>query len=379
MISCCPEVESAVLLMARTKQTAALIDEEPAMSGEEATFSQEGAMSIDGDGSEELLDSLPQGEIGARDPEDVSGRREPEVPEAVAGGGSGDRKAPEGVSVEKPSADDVEASVPVKGKNFEASRDYEIYIESAYAGDFGKKRFKAGVDAGSSAAEEEGTSGYGHSSKVSDARIRTPAVIDKTYRLNRSRVGEAELAMYVERGYFEAGRARCPGDEEIPQPKANEAVVFRDYFEAGLRLPALFILQRLLLSTGRNRGPCATHGTGRRDHSTPRGHGEAGSTRRGLRLQASAGPAVELLGSAELWVVQELAGTGTAVQVQQELAGGELVVQGVLAAAVLRVQRVLAPAALGVQQVLAAAELGVQLVLAPAEVADQSPLAGRRR
>ncbi|TVU50689.1 hypothetical protein EJB05_02069, partial [Eragrostis curvula] len=239
-----------VFLMARTKQTAALIDEEPAMSGEEATFSQEGAMSIDGDGSEELLDSLPQGEIGARDPEDVSGRREPEVPEAVAGGGSGGHKAPEDVPVEKLSADDAEASVPVKGKNFEANRDYEIYIESAYAGDFGRKRFKSGVDAGSSAAEVEGTSGCGHSSKVSDARIRTPAVIDKTYRLNRSRVGEAELAVYVERGYFEAGRARCPGDEEIPQPKANKAVVFRDYFEAGLRLPALFILQRVLTAYG---------------------------------------------------------------------------------------------------------------------------------
>ncbi|TVU08476.1 hypothetical protein EJB05_41881, partial [Eragrostis curvula] len=56
------------------------------------------------------------------------------------------------------------------------------------------------------------------------------------------------------------------------------------------------------------RGPCATHGTGRRGHSTPRGHEGAGSTRRGLYLRASAGPAVELLGSAELWVVQELAG-----------------------------------------------------------------------
>ncbi|TVU15710.1 hypothetical protein EJB05_39248, partial [Eragrostis curvula] len=71
----------------------------------------------------------------------------------------------------------------------------------------------------------------------------------------------------------------------------------------------------LLLSTGRSRGPCATRGTGRRGHSTPRGHEGAGSTRRGLCLRASAGPAVELLGRAELWVVQELAGTGTAVQV----------------------------------------------------------------
>ncbi|TVU41181.1 hypothetical protein EJB05_14680, partial [Eragrostis curvula] len=118
--------------------------------------------------------------------------------------------------------------------------------------------------------------------------------------------------------------------------------------------------------TGRKRGPCTTHGTGRRGHSTPRGHGGAGSTRRGLRLRASAGPAVELLGGAELWVVQELAGTGTAVQVQQVLAGAEL----------LEVPQELAG---GELVVLAAAELGVQRVLAPAEVVGQSPLAGCRR
>ncbi|TVU41995.1 hypothetical protein EJB05_08375, partial [Eragrostis curvula] len=239
-----------VLLMAKTKQTVDLVDEEPAMSGEEAAFSQEGAMSLDGDGSEELLDSLPQGETGPRDPEDVSGRREPGVLEAAEGGKSGGQKVPEDVPVENPSADDADASAPVKGKDLEANRDYEIYIENAYGGDFGRKRFKAGIDAGSSAAEGQGTSGCGHSSKVTDSRIQTPAVIDKTYRLNRSRVNEAELAMYVERGYFEAGRARCPGDEEIPQPKPNEAVVFRDYFEAGLRLPALFILQRVLTAYG---------------------------------------------------------------------------------------------------------------------------------
>ncbi|TVU21138.1 hypothetical protein EJB05_30758, partial [Eragrostis curvula] len=236
--------------MARTKQTAGLVDEEPAMFGEEAAFSQEGAMSLDGDGSEELLDSLPRGETGLRDPEDISGRREPGVLEAAEGGNSGGQKAPEDVPVENPSADDADASAPVKGKDLGANRDYEIYIENAYAGDFGRKRFKAGVDAGSSAAEGQGTSGCGHSSKVTDSRIRTLAVIDKTYRLNRSRVDEAELAMYVERGYFEAGRARYPGDEEIPQPKPNEAVVFRDYFEAGLRLPALFILQRVLKAYG---------------------------------------------------------------------------------------------------------------------------------
>ncbi|TVU26571.1 hypothetical protein EJB05_29125, partial [Eragrostis curvula] len=128
-------------------------------------------------------------------------------------------------------------------------------------------------------------------------------------------------------------------------------------------------------STGRNRGPCATHGTGRRGHSTPREHEEAGSTRRGLRLRASAGPAVELLGSAELWVVQELAGTGTAVQVQPVLAGAELLeVPLELAGGELVV---LAAAEVGEQTVLAAAELERQQVLAAAVPEGRLPQAGR--
>jgi hypothetical protein len=61
-----------------------------------------------------------------------------------------------------------------------------------------------------------------------------------TYRLGRSRVTKAELDKYVKRGILKSslcGLCRAPGQEEVPYPKPYEAVVFCDFFEAGLRFP----------------------------------------------------------------------------------------------------------------------------------------------
>jgi hypothetical protein len=61
-----------------------------------------------------------------------------------------------------------------------------------------------------------------------------------TYRLGRSKVTEAELDRYLAEGLIHpAMRAHCraPGSEEVPRPKPYEAVVFRDFFKAGLRFP----------------------------------------------------------------------------------------------------------------------------------------------
>ena len=61
-----------------------------------------------------------------------------------------------------------------------------------------------------------------------------------TYRLGRSRVTDETLDEYVERGLLKAllrSLCRAPGREEVPSPEAYEAVVFRDFFEAGLRFP----------------------------------------------------------------------------------------------------------------------------------------------
>lgn len=61
-----------------------------------------------------------------------------------------------------------------------------------------------------------------------------------SYRFGRSHVKEADLDKYVEEGLLRSnlrGLCRAPGSEEVPCPEPYEAVVFRDFFEAGLRFP----------------------------------------------------------------------------------------------------------------------------------------------
>jgi hypothetical protein len=41
----------------------------------------------------------------------------------------------------------------------------------------------------------------------------------------------------VEKGYFMEGEAHAPGTEMVPEPDSNEAVVYEDFFVAGLRMP----------------------------------------------------------------------------------------------------------------------------------------------
>ena len=47
----------------------------------------------------------------------------------------------------------------------------------------------------------------------------------------------ALIESYVERGYFPAGVCRQPQEEETPDPRDGECVVFCDFFIAGLHFP----------------------------------------------------------------------------------------------------------------------------------------------
>ena len=49
-------------------------------------------------------------------------------------------------------------------------------------------------------------------------------------------------------GCFPAGKGRPPHGETVPQLEANEAVVFKDFFTYGLRIPTVYFL-RLVLET----------------------------------------------------------------------------------------------------------------------------------
>jgi hypothetical protein len=68
------------------------------------------------------------------------------------------------------------------------------------------------------------------------------------YWLGRSAVDDAAIRGYVRRKFFKnAADARAPGkDEEIPDPRPYEAVVFRDFFEAGFVFPCAPFVRQVL-------------------------------------------------------------------------------------------------------------------------------------
>ena len=62
-------------------------------------------------------------------------------------------------------------------------------------------------------------------------------VMVSTFRIGHSRVSNEGLQEYVRQGLLNSEFSmnfRAPRNEEVPQPKPYEAVVFRDYFVTGL-------------------------------------------------------------------------------------------------------------------------------------------------
>jgi hypothetical protein len=51
----------------------------------------------------------------------------------------------------------------------------------------------------------------------------------------------------VERGYFAEGGARASGEEMVSEPNDDEAVMFSEFFTAGLRMPLHPVLTVILL------------------------------------------------------------------------------------------------------------------------------------
>jgi hypothetical protein len=50
-----------------------------------------------------------------------------------------------------------------------------------------------------------------------------------------------------EKCYFPEGEARAPGDETVQEPNGDKAVVYEDFFIAGLRMPPHPALANTLL------------------------------------------------------------------------------------------------------------------------------------
>lgn len=70
----------------------------------------------------------------------------------------------------------------------------------------------------------------------------------KNWEFGPSLVTEAQIVEYVKLEWFAESKARALGDETIAKPKANEAIVFKDFFVCGLRTPPVVFLRQVLES-----------------------------------------------------------------------------------------------------------------------------------
>jgi hypothetical protein len=51
----------------------------------------------------------------------------------------------------------------------------------------------------------------------------------------------------VDNGYFVHGMGHVPGEETVPEPRADEAILFKVFFTAGFRIPSHSVLAAILL------------------------------------------------------------------------------------------------------------------------------------
>jgi hypothetical protein len=93
-------------------------------------------------------------------------------------------------------------------------------------------------------SDEENPSGdTGDNSNISDngGRVKIGAEVGLAgicYDFERSKITQARIASFENSTrYFPIGFAQPPGIDSVPNPKENEAVVFEDFFTAGLRIP----------------------------------------------------------------------------------------------------------------------------------------------
>jgi hypothetical protein len=74
----------------------------------------------------------------------------------------------------------------------------------------------------------------------------TEAMAEKTWYFVPSLMTKKMLANLEKEGFFPAGRAKLPQGETVPKTGRDYAVVFKDYFACGLRLPLVKFLHQVL-------------------------------------------------------------------------------------------------------------------------------------
>jgi hypothetical protein len=68
-----------------------------------------------------------------------------------------------------------------------------------------------------------------------------------SYYFGPSTVAISCVQKMIDCGYFTEGSSRVPGEETVPRPDSDEAIMFEDYFTAGLTTPPQPVLSNILL------------------------------------------------------------------------------------------------------------------------------------
>jgi hypothetical protein len=69
----------------------------------------------------------------------------------------------------------------------------------------------------------------------------------QTYYFGPSTITRGKIKEMVEKGYFAEGEAYEPRAEMIPEPDNDEAIVYKDLFVTGLRMPPHPVFDDILL------------------------------------------------------------------------------------------------------------------------------------
>jgi hypothetical protein len=69
----------------------------------------------------------------------------------------------------------------------------------------------------------------------------------RNYFFGPSTVTVSRIHGMIDHGYFAKGMDRVPAEEVVPEPQPDEAVVFEEFFSAGLRMPPHLVLADILL------------------------------------------------------------------------------------------------------------------------------------
>jgi hypothetical protein len=68
-----------------------------------------------------------------------------------------------------------------------------------------------------------------------------------SYYFGPSTVTVSCIMEMIDYGYFADGAARVPGEETVPEPNGDEAVMFEEFFTTDLRMPPHPVLSDILL------------------------------------------------------------------------------------------------------------------------------------